>query len=112
MTTATAASPLWFIHNLARVRAGDGPLALVEIEGRAGDMPPLHVHRREDEAFYVLEGRVTVLLPGETIELGPGDAAVAPRDVPHAYRVGSETARWIRAAPPAGFRAIVAAVAD
>jgi len=33
----------------------DGLYALVEIRGPEGDMPPLHVHHREDETFYVLE---------------------------------------------------------
>jgi quercetin dioxygenase-like cupin family protein len=40
-----------------------GRLAVVEAEGRRGDMPPLHVHRREEEAFYVLEGQLSLHLP-------------------------------------------------
>ena len=55
-------------------------------------MPPLHVHRRDDETFYVLEGELTLFVPGEQIVLGPGQAALAPRDVPHAYRVESDEA--------------------
>jgi mannose-6-phosphate isomerase-like protein (cupin superfamily) len=104
--TATTEA-IWFIDNLARVRvdgeSSGGTLAVVELEGRCGDMPPLHVHRREDEAFYVLEGRLSLHLPDGSVELGPGQAAFAPRDVPHAYRVESETARWLGVATPAGF---------
>jgi quercetin dioxygenase-like cupin family protein len=109
MSTTTARKPeaIWFIDNLARVlvdgRESAGAVAVVETEGRRGDMPPLHVHEREDEVFYVLEGRFSVHVPGESRELGPGEAAFAPRGTPHAYRVESATARWLAIATPAGF---------
>src|SRR5262245_62090568 len=58
MSSTTTTEAIWFIDNLARVLvdgdASGGTLAVVEVEGRRGDMPPLHVHRREDEVFYVL----------------------------------------------------------
>jgi hypothetical protein len=84
-----------------------GRYTIVEIVGRAGDMPPLHVHHREDEVFHVLAGRLTLHLPGEYVELGAGDTFVAPRGVPHVYRVESETARWLVFCEPAGFDAFV-----
>jgi quercetin dioxygenase-like cupin family protein len=111
MSTATTTESIWFIDNLARVvvdgAVSGGTLAVVELEGRRGDMPPLHVHRREDETFYVLEGRLSLHLPDGSIELGPGEAAFAPKDVPHVYRVESETARWLGIAAPSGFDAFV-----
>ena len=59
--------PLWFIDNLARVlvdgEVSNGTLAVVELSGRQGDMPPLHVHHREDETFVVLEGELSLFLP-------------------------------------------------
>jgi mannose-6-phosphate isomerase-like protein (cupin superfamily) len=101
----------WFIHNLARIHVGgeetDGRYAIVELAGRGGDMAPLHVHHREDEVFYVLDGRMTLHLPGERVELGAGEAFRAPRGVPHVYRVESETARWLTFCEPAGFDAFV-----
>jgi quercetin dioxygenase-like cupin family protein len=111
MGTAVTTEAIWFIDNLARVlvdgETSGGTIAVVELEGRRGDMPPLHVHRREDETFYVLEGRLSLHLPDGSIELGPGGAAFAPRDVPHVYRVESPTARWLGIAAPAGFEAFV-----
>jgi quercetin dioxygenase-like cupin family protein len=107
MSTIAQSEAIWFIDNLARVRVSGadsgGAMAAVEIEGRRGDMPPLHVHRREDETFYVLEGRLSLHMPGNSIELGPGEACFAPRGIPHVYRVESETARWLAVATPAGF---------
>ena len=65
--TATS-EPIWFIDNLARVlvdgEESNGTLAIVELSGRQGDMPPLHVHHREDETFVVLEGALTLFLAG------------------------------------------------
>ena len=75
-------------------------------------MPPLHVHRREDEAFYVLEGELSLHLPGRSLTLGAGEAFLAPKDVPHAYRVESETARWLAIATPAGFDDFVREVGE
>jgi mannose-6-phosphate isomerase-like protein (cupin superfamily) len=118
MTTAPSGrtQPLWFIDNLVHVHvdgdASGGTLALQDERGRRGNMPPLHVHRRDDETFYVLEGEVTLFVGGEQIVLGPGQAAFAPRDVPHAYRVESDEARWLVITTPAGFEAFVREVAD
>jgi quercetin dioxygenase-like cupin family protein len=116
MSTATTIESIWFIDNLARVlvdgEAGGGTVAVVESEGRRGDMPPLHVHRREDEIFYVLDGKVSLHHPEGSIKLGPGQAAFAARDVPHAYRVESETARWLAIATPAGFDGFVREVGE
>jgi quercetin dioxygenase-like cupin family protein len=106
------AEPIWFINNLARVLvdgdASRGGLAIVEISGRKGDMPPLHVHHREDEAFVVLDGELSLFLAGGTrIGVGPGEVAFAPRGIPHVYRVESDEARWLAVATPAGFDAFV-----
>ena len=103
--------PLWFIDNLARVHVRGaetgGRYALVEVCGRRGDMPPLHVHHREDETFYVLDGALSLHVPGRSLELAAGSAFVAPRGVPHAYRVESETVCWLAFCAPAGFDALV-----
>jgi mannose-6-phosphate isomerase-like protein (cupin superfamily) len=45
---------------------------------------PLHIHRDDDEAWCVLEGRLVVRLGGRDVELGPGDGVMALRGVPHA----------------------------
>jgi uncharacterized cupin superfamily protein len=73
-------------------------------------MPPLHLHRRDEELFHVIDGRLTLFLPGEQTELNTGDTIRAPQDVPHTYRVESETARWLVVCQPAGFDTFVRAV--
>ena len=71
-------------------------------------MPPLHVHPVDDETFVVLEGSLAVFLPGgQRIDLAAGEAIVAPKGVPHVYRVESDQARWLAVVTPAGFDAFV-----
>ena len=99
--------PRWFIDNLARVHVrGEhtaGRSALVELSGRRGDMPPLHVHHEDDETFVVLDGTLSLVQPGEHVVLDAGTSFRAAKGVPHVYRVESETARWLAFTEPAGF---------
>jgi mannose-6-phosphate isomerase-like protein (cupin superfamily) len=110
------AEPLWFINHLVHVHVdadtSSGRLALVEERGRRGDMPPLHVHRRDDETFYVIDGEVSLFAAGRQLTLAAGQAAFAPREVPHCYRVESEEARWLVITTPAGCDSFVRRVAD
>jgi quercetin dioxygenase-like cupin family protein len=112
----TQTQPLWFIDHLVHIHVDSetsgGALALLDERGRRGDMPPLHVHRRDDETFYVLEGELTLFVGSEQIVLGAGQSALAPRDVPHAYRVESDEARWLVITTPAGFDSFVRAVSE
>jgi hypothetical protein len=56
----------------------------------------------------VLEGEIELHTADETVTLGPGAFANAPRGVPHTFRVTSETpARWLVVSSPAGFEAVV-----
>ncbi|HZO98202.1 MAG TPA: cupin domain-containing protein [Gaiellaceae bacterium] len=119
MTTTLDAQrlrPLWFIDDLATVQldgaATGGAFDVVELEGRRGDMPPLHVHLEVDEAFYVLEGELSLHLPGRSVRLEAGRALLAPHGVPHVYRVESDRARWLALGTPAGFADFVREAGD
>jgi quercetin dioxygenase-like cupin family protein len=106
---------LQFLHNVARVHVdgetSGGAVGVVELTGPKGDMPPLHIHTREDETFLVLEGSLTLFVGERTSRLEAGDSSLAPRGVPHVYRVESDGARWLAIASPAGFEAFVREVA-
>ena len=88
-----------------------GTLALLESTAPRGDQTPLHVHHHDDEAFYVLEGELTLWVGDETHVLRAGQSAFALKGVPHALRVGDAPARWLVTSTPAGFEAFVRAVA-
>lgn len=47
--------------------------------------PPLHVHRDQDDTFFVLEGTLTVQVGDELFDLGPGDFATVPPGIPHTF---------------------------
>ena len=96
---STATAPLWFLDTLVTPHvprySGADRISVLESEAREGDGPPLHVHHDEDEVFFVLEGRLRLRVDDADVELGPGEAALGPRGVPHTYRVESERARWL-----------------
>jgi mannose-6-phosphate isomerase-like protein (cupin superfamily) len=65
---------------------------------------PLHLHTREDEYSYVLEGRMGALLGDEVVEAGPGDLVWKPRNQWHTFwNAGDEPARILEIISPAGF---------
>jgi hypothetical protein len=76
---------------------------LMEAEGGPGGEPPLHVHRNEDELFYVLEGSLKVFRGFDELILHPGQSGFLPRNVPHTFKIMSRHARFLVYVTPAGF---------
>jgi quercetin dioxygenase-like cupin family protein len=97
----------WWQGGLYRMkaRAADtrGALGLVEASLYRGFGPPLHVHRREDEAIYVIEGKIRFRQGEEEFVAGPGSWVWGPRGVPHTFKVESEEARALILVTPGGF---------
>ena len=77
----------------ATAAESDGAFVRFEDHTPQGKTTPLHVHANEDETLYVLDGEIVVHIDGENHRLGPRGIAVAPRGIPHAFLVTSETAR-------------------
>lgn len=87
----------------ARAEATGGALGVVEASFNRGFGPPLHVHHREDEGMYVIEGEIRFRQADEDFVAGPGTWVWGPRGVPHAFRVESEGARALVLIAPGGF---------
>jgi mannose-6-phosphate isomerase-like protein (cupin superfamily) len=64
--------------------------------------PPLHIHHREDEAWYVLDGKLTIHVGDLVIEAVPGTFAFAPMDIPHRFTVDVEPTRVMVTTSPGG----------
>jgi mannose-6-phosphate isomerase-like protein (cupin superfamily) len=65
---------------------------------------PLHLHTREDEYSYVLEGRMGALLGDDVVYAGPGDLVFKPRNQWHTFwNAGDRTCRLLEIISPAGF---------
>src|SRR5580765_7412093 len=67
----------------------NGALDVAEQVVPAGFATPLHVHHREDECFYILEGAVAFRLGADTFVAQSGSFVRLPRDIAHAFRVKS-----------------------
>ena len=72
-----------------------GAFVLFEDRVVRGKTTPMHLHPNEDETIYVLDGELLVDMDGEQQRVGQNGVFVAPRGVPHAFLVTSETARLL-----------------
>ena len=81
---------IWIVGDTMTLKATDastgGNLVLLENLTAPGGGPPAHVHTREDEFFYVLDGTFEVRIGDDVHELGPGGFAYVPRGVVHNFR--------------------------
>jgi quercetin dioxygenase-like cupin family protein len=72
-----------------------GEFVLFEDREVLGKPTPLHLHPGDDETLYILEGEIRVYIDGEERTVGQGGSFYAPRGVPHAFLVTSETAHLL-----------------
>jgi quercetin dioxygenase-like cupin family protein len=98
---------LWFLGQLVTIKSTSestaGRVGVTETLAPRGSGSPLHVHHREDEWFYVIEGELTVWVGGQVIPAPGGSFVYGPRDIPHTFMVSSEQARFLLVVEPAGF---------
>jgi len=95
-------------------RPSEGRFALVEhpIAAR-GLAAPMHLHTREDEYSFVLEGRWGFQLADTVVYGGPGDLVYKPRNVWHSFwNATDEPARLLEIISPAGFEQFFVEVAQ
>jgi quercetin dioxygenase-like cupin family protein len=98
---------LWFLGTLGLFKATSettaGRVAVIEQVAPLGSGSPLHVHHREDEWFYVIDGELTFWVGGRVISAPAGSFVYGPRDIPHTFLVSSQQARFLLVTEPAGF---------
>jgi mannose-6-phosphate isomerase-like protein (cupin superfamily) len=74
-----------------------------------GEGVPLHVHSRDDEVYYILEGQYEMQCGERTFTAAAGAMVVIPRGVPHAFRNPADTpTRALTLFIPGGFDDFVA----
>jgi quercetin dioxygenase-like cupin family protein len=80
-----------------------GKYALWEAIVPPGGEPPLHVHSREEEGFYILDGEITFTVNGERVLMTAGMFANMPVGTPHSFKNESDRpARTLISVAPAG----------
>ena len=112
MRAETQERQYWWQGALMTIKASSadtgGALGLVEAVFPASFGPPRHVHSREDEAFYVLEGEIRFRSGDEEIVGRAGDWVYGPRGVPHSFHTGPDGARALVLVMPGGFEEMFA----
>jgi quercetin dioxygenase-like cupin family protein len=106
----------WWFGALAEIKATAadtaGQMTIVEVTEPPGAEAPLHVHRRDDEAFWVLQGDVTFEVGETTIEASAGDYVFAPRGIPHRFTVGYQGCRMLFLLVPGGIEDVIRATSE
>ena len=92
--------------NLAEKKDTNGAFFLVEAMLAPGTEPPPHMHAREDEFFYVLEGEFDVYVGKEAFKVGTGECVFLPRFRPHAFVIRSPRLRVLALFTPAGLEEV------
>jgi quercetin dioxygenase-like cupin family protein len=84
---------LWFGNTLVSIvipsETGADGMSVIEHWMPYGDSPPLHVHRNEDEIFHLISGSLCFAVGDKTGTVHAGETLLAPKGVPHSYRVES-----------------------
>src|ERR1700738_5170893 len=78
----------WF-GSTVTLKASCPELGVTEVVIHPGEEPPLHVHKNEDEWFYLLDGEMTFHVAGENYSGTPGTFVSFPRGIPHTFSVES-----------------------
>jgi len=105
---------LWFLNSRVSVRCaahGAEGASVTEHLLPRGYAPPLHVHAREDEIFHLLEGEMRLRVGETEVTARAGETLLAPRGVPHSFRVESERARVLVITTAGDFEAMMREVA-
>lgn len=90
---------IWFLNGRLTFRRGaaDGPdkVCVTEQLMAQGDSPPLHRHRREDEVFHILDGVMRFKVGDTEVVAQAGETLLAPKGVPHTFRIESPRAHFL-----------------
>jgi len=82
--------------------ATDGQLTVGRFAVAKGEAPPYHMHTREDEIFMLIKGTALVWSDDQEHELSEGGIVFLPKNVPHGYRITSDTADLLMICTPSG----------
>ncbi len=104
---ASQGRSVWVAGDLYTIKASGadtgGAFALIEAMVPPGGGPPPHIHHREDEAFYVLEGDLQFHADGRSFAAGAGSWVTLARGSLHHFKnVGSAPARMLIVVTPSG----------
>src|SRR5829696_6692042 len=102
-----ASDERWHLGGLLSISATandtNGAVSVVEERAVRGYATPPHVHGREDETLFVIEGELKYVVGGTPGIAVAGNTVFLPRSVPHRFEVTSQEARFLVIITPGGF---------
>ena len=104
---ASRGKPLRIFNDTVYVKLGveetGGRYSFIEDVTPAGAGTPLHVHHREDEGFYILEGDYVFEVSGQRYDAHAGDFVFVPKDTPHRFlNIGQSAGTMLLTLEPGG----------
>ena len=109
--STTRQDKLWFVNGHVSVKVAQADnadrLSVLEHILPFNEAPPRHVHHDEDEVFHILAGEIRYELGDEIIVGRAGDTVLAPRGVPHGFRVISPEGARVLTVSRGGFETMV-----
>jgi quercetin dioxygenase-like cupin family protein len=96
----------WYMGNvmtfLVNSEQTNGAFSMTEYLSKPGNEPPAHVHDREDEFIYVLEGRIEAYIGKEVFSAGQNEGAYFPKFIPHTFTILTPQLRMLIWMSPGG----------
>ena len=106
----------WLFGALATIKVSaedtDGQYCLIDIEVPPGVGSPWHVHRDEDEWFYVREGEFELYVGDAHLTLTAGGFAYGPKGVPHTFFGGPDGGKMLAGCEGAKFEGLLREIAE
>lgn len=97
----------WYIGHLMSFlitsKDTNGSFALLHAIEIKGLEPPPHIHTREDESFYLLDGEINYSVGNEVFKARKGDWMFLPRNILHSFQVKTDQAEVLIHLSPGGF---------
>jgi mannose-6-phosphate isomerase-like protein (cupin superfamily) len=98
---------LWVLGELVTYKISShktgGAYSLFEVASLSSTGPPPHIHHREDESFYVLEGEYEFLSGREILRAGAGSLLYIPKGILHTHKnIGEGVSRMLLTQTPGG----------
>lgn len=97
----------WYIGHLMSILISsqdtNGSFSLIHGYEIKGLEPPPHIHTKEDESFYLIEGEINYMVGNEVYRAKKGDWMYLPRNIQHSFEVQSEKAEVLIQLSPGGF---------
>lgn len=101
------------MHVKLAAAQSNGEMTVIEDVIPPGGGPPLHIHEKESESYYVLDGEFEFVCGDDYVTGGPGTFVFAPRGLPHRYNnIGTQPGRLLFGFTPGGIEAFFTELGD